>query len=379
MPRTIAILLAVALALAAQAQKKPVTIDAITPEHKVAGFAPVQWSPDSKRFAWLEEKELWLYDVPSGQRKLLATLSDLEAKAAKPAASDAFDWQNRRVTEQAFTWSDSNQEILIAAGGDLFLLHVDSGKWDQLTNTIEAERDAKLSPGGRFVSFRREHDLYSLEIASGKLTRLTRDGSDTLLNAELDWVYPEELEIGTAHWWSPDGKFIAFLQLDISREPIFPQVDALALRARFEPERYPQAGDPNADARVGIVPAAGGETRWLDLGETRDNLLARLAWLPDSHAVAVEKLNRIQNRLDLLIADITTGSARIVLHEEDPYWINVNDDLRFLKDGKRFLWGSERDGFHHLYLYSTEGKRLHQLTQGDWQVESVAERRRSRR
>ena len=373
MPRTIAILLALALALAAQTQKKPVTIDAITPEHKVAGFAPVQWSPDSKRFAWLEEKELWLYDVPSGQRKLLATLSDLEAKAARPPASEAFDWQNRHVAEQAFTWSDSNKEILIAAGGDLFLLHVDSGKWDQLTSTVEAERDAKLSPGSRFVSFRRQHDLYTLEISSGKLTRLTRDGSDTLLNAELDWVYPEELEIGTAHWWSPDGKFIAFLQLDISREPVFPQVDALALRARFEPERYPQAGDPNADARVGIVPAAGGETRWLDLGETRDNLLARLAWLPDSHAVAVEKLNRIQNRLDLLVADITTGSARIVLHEEDPYWINVNDDLRFLKDGKRFLWGSERDGFHHLYLYSTEGKRLHQLTQGDWQVESVAE------
>ena len=144
------------------------------------------------------------------------------------------------------------------------------------------------------------------------------------------------------------------------------------MHARFEPERYPHAGDPNADVRVGIVPAAGGETRWMDLGEPRDNLLARLVWLPDSRAVAVEKLNRIQNRLDLLIADAATGSAHVVLHEEDPYWINVNDDLRFLKDGKRFLWGSERDGFHHLYLYSTDGKRLRQLTEGDWEVENIA-------
>lgn len=372
MPRTFALLFATALALAAQSQKKPVTIDAITAERKVTGFAPVQWAPDSRRFAWIEEKELWLYDVPSGQKKLLLTLSDLEAKAVKPAPSDAFDWQNRRVTEQAFSWSDSGKEMLIAAGGDLFLLHIDSGKWDQLTSTVEAERDAKLSPGGHFVSFRREHDLYSLEIASGKVARLTRDGSETSLNGELDWVYPEELEIGTAHWWSPDGKFIAFLQLDISREPVFPQADALALRARFEPERYPQAGDPNADARVGIVPAAGGEIRWMDLGEPRDNLLARLVWLPDSRSVAVERLNRIQNRLDLLIADAATGSAHVVLHEEDPYWINVDNDLRFLKDGKRFVWGSERDGFHHLYLYSIEGKRLHQLTEGDWEVENVA-------
>ncbi len=370
MLKTIAVLFAPLLI--AQAQKKPVTIDAITAERKVTGFAPIQWAPDGQRFAWLEEKELWMYDVPSAKRTLLIKLSDLEAKAVKPAASDAFDWQNRRVTEQAFSWSDSGKDMLIAAEGDIFLLHVDSGKWDQLTATLAAERDAKLAPGGRFVSFRRDHDLYSLEIGSGKVTRLTHDDSETMLNGELDWVYPEELEIGTAHWWSPDGKFIAFLQLDISREPIFPQVDALGLRARLEPERYPLAGDPNAEVRVGIVPAAGGETRWMDLGETRDNLLARLVWLPHSGAVAVERLNRIQNRLDLLIADITTGSARVVLHEEDPYWINVNDDLRFLNNGKGFLWGSERDGFHHLYLYSNEGKPLRQLTEGDWEVESVA-------
>ena len=120
-------------------------------------------------------------------------------------------------------------KCLITAAGDLFLLHLDSGKSDQLTATAEAERDAKLSPGGRFVSFRRDHDLYSLEIASGKVVRLTHDGTPTLLNGELDWVYPEELAIGTAYWWSPDGKFIAFLQLDVSREPLFPQVDAMDL------------------------------------------------------------------------------------------------------------------------------------------------------
>ena len=235
MPRLSLITLAFFLTFSAEAQKKPVTIDAITAERKVTGFAPIQWAPDSKRFAWIEEKELWSYDVASGQRKLLVALSDLESKAVKPPPAGAFDWQNRRVTEQAFSWSSSGHEILIAAEGDLFLLHVDSGKWDQLTATIESERDAKLSPDGRYVAFRRDHDLYSLEISSGKVARLTSDGSDTLLNGELDWVYPEELELGTAYWWSPDSKSIAFLQFDIHREPIFPQVDSLAIRAYSEP------------------------------------------------------------------------------------------------------------------------------------------------
>jgi len=372
MPRLVAVACAALLAIPATAQKKPVTIDAVVAERKVTGFEPVQWSPDGQRFAWLHEKELWLYDVPTGFRKLLVNLADLEAKAVKPAPSDTHEWQDAGVAEQVFSWADSGKEMLIVAAGDLFLFHVDSGKWDQLTATAEAERDAKLSPGGRFVSFRREHDLYTLEIASGKVTRLTHDGSSTLLNGELDWVYPEELYLGTAYWWSPDGNSIAFMQMDVRHEPLYPQVDALALRARFEPERYPHAGDPNADVRVGVVPASGGETRWLDLGEPRNNLLARVVWLSDSSAVAVEKLNRIQNRLDLFIAGAADGSSHIVLHEEDPYWINVNNDLHFLKGGKRFLWGSERDGFHHLYLYSIAGTMLHQLTRGDWEVTAVA-------
>ena len=372
MTRFAVLLFTILLSIAARAQKKPVTIDAITAERTVTRSASVQWAPDGKRFAWQEEKDLWLYDVAARREKQLVNLADLDAKAVKSAQADTFDWRNRHVSKQLFAWSDSGNEILISTGGDLFLLHVDTGTWDQLTATATPEHDAKLSPDGRFVSFRREHDLYSLEIATGKIIQLTHGGSETLLNGELDWVYPEELEIPTAHWWSPDSKRIAYLQLDISHEPVFPQVDVLALRARFEPERYPKAGDPNADARVGIVPATGGETRWMDLGETRDYLLARVAWLPDSQAVAVERLNRIQNRLDLLIAGAASGTARVALHEEDPHWINVNGDLRFLRGGKHFLWGSERDGFHHLYLYSIDGKRLKQLTEGAWEVNGVA-------
>ncbi len=255
--------------------------------------------------------------------------------------------------------------------GDLFLFSLDTGSWEQLTATAEAERDPKLSPDGARVAFRRGHDLYTLEIASKQVARLTDDGSATLLNGELDWVYPEELDLGTAYWWAPDSKRIAYMQFDIAREFTYPQVALGGLRAVAEPERYPQAGTPNADVRVGVVPAAGGVTRWMDLGDTRGYLIARVHWTPDSTRLAIERLNRVQNQLDLLLADAATGTAHSILSEADPYWINQNDLFRFLDDGQ-FLWGSERDGFRHLYLYSLDGKQRKRITEGDWEVTDIA-------
>jgi dipeptidyl-peptidase-4 len=212
-----------------------------------------------------------------------------------------------------------------------------------------------------------------MELATHKETRLTSNGSETLRNGETDWVYPEELALGTAYWWSPDSRSIAFLQFDVSREPLYPQVDLRKYRAMLEPQRYPQAGEPNADVALGVVPVSGGPTRWMDVGSTRyQYLIARVEWMPDARHLAVQRLTRIQDRLELMAADSTTGETRLMLRETDPYWINVSKDLRFLEDGKRFLWSSERDGYRHLYLYSVEGRLLRQLTDGAWELRGVA-------
>jgi dipeptidyl-peptidase-4 len=311
-----------------------------------------------------------LYDVPSKSAKQLLNLEPLEAAAVKVPTPEHFDWRNRRVQTDSFEWSSDGREILLEAEGDLFLWHVDSSKWDQLTSTPVAEADPKLSPDGSHVAFRRESDLYTLDIATKKETRLTEDGSATLLNGELDWVYPEELDLGTAYWWSPDSSKIAYLQFDISREFDYPQIDLKGRRAQLELERYPQAGTPNADVRAGVVSRDGRATRWMDLGETRGRLLARVYWTPDSSALAICRMNRVQNELDLLLASASTGEAKVLIHETDRYWINIADNLRFLKNGE-FLWSSERDGFRHLYLYSAEGKQVARVTEGNWEVERV--------
>jgi len=365
--------LLLALPLASLAAKRPVTIDdVVSARDSRSGNSAIAWAPDGKRFAYRDHNSIWQYDVPSGLKKEIVSLVPLREKAVKASAAETFDWQNRRVSESGDQWSTSGAEMLVEAGGDLFLVQVATGEWKQLTATAEAERDPKLSPDGRQVAFRRQQDLYTLDIASRKETRLTSDGSPTLLNGQLDWVYPEELSLGTAYWWSPDSKRLAYLQFDISHEPVFPQVDLLAPRGKLEPERYPKAGDPNADVHVGVVPAGGGATQWMDLGETRGFLIARVDWLPGGASLAIQRLNRVQSRLDLLLADPSTGSTSLLLREEDPYWVDVTDSYRFLRDSKHFIWSSARDGFRHLYLYSMDGKLVHPLTRGDWDVTQIA-------
>jgi dipeptidyl-peptidase-4 len=356
------------------AQKKPITIESVTQRGGGGrgdfGGAPV-WAPDGKQFAYFKGSLVILYDVPSKNEKELLKLEALEKAAVPVPEPEKFDWQNRRVAENSLQWSASGKEMLLSVRGDLFLFHLESGKWDQLTATAQLEHDPKLSPDGTHVAFRRNHDLYSLALGSNKVTRLTDDGSPTLLNGEPDWVYPEELDLATAYWWSPDSKQIAYMQFDVAREFMYPQVALGGERASFEPERYPQAGTPNADVHIGTVPVSGGATKWMDLGDARGALFARVNWTPDSTGLAVQRFNRVQNQLDLMLAETKTGVARTVIHESDPAWINANHLFRFLDNGE-FLWGSERDGFRHLYLYSLDGKLRKKLTEGNWEVNSVA-------
>ena len=201
----------------------------------------------------------------------------------------------------------------------------------------------------------------------------TSDGTATLLNGQLDWVYPEELDLSTASWWSPDSKQIAFMQFDVSHEFIYPHADLLGERALAEPERYPQSGTPNALVKIGVISLETGAVKWMDLGETSNTLLGRVIWLPDGSQVAVERLSRVQDKLDLLLCDPASGTARDILHQESKTWINFADNLFFLKSRPEFIWTSEADGgFRHIYRYSNKGELLGQLTHGDWEVKTIA-------
>lgn len=353
-------------------QKKPVTLDALTRAEPPARGGNIIWSPDGKRFIQRQRETLTIYDVATRSQKKILSTSSLTAVATKVPEGETFGWENRRVTEQTMQWTPDGKNVIASAGGDVFLVKLDAGGWVQLTATPIAERDPKLSPDGKMLAYRHNHDLYVMDIGSRRSTRLTNDGTSTLLNGELDWVYPEELDLATAYWWSPDSKSIAYLQLDTSREMIHPHVDLSGVFAKPEPQRYPKAGTPNADIRLGVVAASGGATTWMDLGELRDRLLARVHWMPNSEGLMVWRLNRVQNELNVVATQASTGVSKLVLEEKDPHWINIKDDFQWLPQRKQFVMGSERDGYRHLYVFDRGGKVVTQLTKGEFEVTGLS-------
>jgi dipeptidyl-peptidase-4 len=366
------ILLTLAAWAAAYAQapsKQPVTAGVAS---RPASLEPasVEWSPDGQQFAWVEKDAIRVRNLAGSERELLPQKLLRDAAATAPEAG-TFHWTNRRARPKSLQWTPDSKSLLVLAAGDLFLVDAASAKWTQLTKTPVKEEDPKVSPDGARVAFRRAHDLYTIATGGGRENRLTRDGSGTRLNGELDWVYPEELEIGSAYWWSPDSRFIAYLQFDVSRVMLYPHSDLLKLPAVAEPQRYPQAGTANSAVRLGVVKATGGSTRWVITGAHPDDLTARVEWMPDSRSLLVQLLNRIQNELRLVQVDFSGGRPRLVLTEKDAFWINLHDGLAVIEGGRRIVWMNESTGFRHIYLASAESGEAVPVTRGGWEVTEI--------
>ncbi len=361
--------LPMALAAAAWSQKKPVTLEAVMATVRPPS-API-WSPDGTRFLTLARAKVNVYDVASKTQKELVDLAQLDGEAKSAAPEAAFGWENRGVHERPVQWSADGKHLLVTRSGDLFLLDAATGARTQLTKTSIQERDPKLSPDGKHLAFRAVHDLQVMDLATRKLKPLTKGGTDLLRNGELDWVYPEELAMSTAYWWSPDSRRIAYLQFDVSPVAIYPHGDLTQVRPVSEPQRYPQAGTSNSKVRLGIVAVSGGATKWVDLPEIDGRLIARVDWLPDSSALAVLLLNRVQNELRWVRADGKTVTT--IYSQQDPAWINLKDDYQFLTKTRRLLFGAERPDFRHLYLKNlTGGDEPTALTRGEWEVTGLA-------
>ncbi|MGN6391363.1 MAG: S9 family peptidase [Gemmatimonadales bacterium] len=233
---------------------------------------------------------------------------------------------------------------------------------------------AKFSPDGGRVAYVREHNLYVEHLDDGRIVQLTRDGSRTLINGTFDWVYEEELNLRDGFRWSPDGKRIAFWQLDASGVRDYDLIDDTdSLYSFVIPVQYPKAGTTNSAARVGVVGADGGEPVWLQVpGDARNNYIARLEWAAGSTELVLEHMNRAQDTIQVMLGDATSGTTRTVLTEHDSAWVDVVDDIRWIDGGKHFTWISERDGWRHLYLVSRDGRRVRLMTPGNFDLHNPA-------
>lgn len=357
------------------------TVDRIYGQPSLNGrlSSAIAWSPDGKKLTFLEtnttaketRSELWSIDIASGQRRLMIPAEKLARILPPLSDKQLLATRAGRRAPTLYLWAPSGNALLFEGPTSLAWLDLN----DQTVRTLVAGNDelsdVKISPDGKYVSFLREHNIWLVSTADGKESALTTGGTEEIRKGELDWVYPEELEIFSAYWWAPDSSAIAYLEMDERKVPQFPLIDFDSYTGEAQLQRYPVAGGNNPVVRVLVASLSGGEPRAMNIGAETDIYIPRVNWLLDSHHIAIQRLNRQQTELDLLIADVTTGQSSILFTEKDQYWINVSDDLRLFKDGKRFLWSSERSGYRHLYLYNLDGKQLAQLSAGNWEVSRV--------
>lgn len=370
------------LASAPAAAAGELTVERIYSQPSLSGHtAPgLAWSPDGKQLSFFEtrgsgkeeQKELWVMDAATGARRVLIAAEKLLAIIPAAPAKVSQATGLGRVAPSQYQWAPGGAALLFEAPQALTWFDLKTQSPRTLVSGKEDLADPKISPDGRSVSFVRDHNVWIVEVASGKERSVTTGGSEDVRKGELDWVYPEELEIATAYWWAPDSSAIAYLELDERKVNEYPLVDFSSYSGEADMERYPIAGGTNPTARVFVASLGEGAPQLMDTGAETDNYLARVNWLRDARHVAIQRLNRAQTEIDVLIVDSATGKSRSVLHEKDLYWINLSNDLYFLKDGKRFLWSSERSGYRHLYLYDLDGKALATLTKGEWEVTALA-------
>jgi dipeptidyl-peptidase 4 len=365
-------------AQAPAAAGKAITVERLYSPPSMSGRLTqgVEWAPDGERFSYLERRgrgkdatiELWTMEAATGERKMLVNAETMKA-VMQPEKEKAIQATGLgRVQAENYKWSPGSDSLLFIGTNSLVLLDLKTAAIRPLVSGEAELEDAKFSPNGKWVSFLCGFNLWIVDLASGETKALTSGGSEAILKGKLDWVYPEELNASTAYWWSPDSSRIAYYEMDERPVTRYPIIDMSSPIGAMEYTRFPQAGEANPIVRVGVVAIAGGETKWMDIGADKDIYLPRVDWLRDSRRVAIQRLNRAQDKLDLLFCDTTTGASTQVLSDTDKFWINVSDDLYFFSDQKRFLWSSERTGFRHYYIYDLSGKQLEQLTSGDWSI-----------
>jgi dipeptidyl-peptidase-4 len=351
-----------------------------SPEFAAKPFGPSRWLGDGSAYTTVEPpaegagQEIVRYDVERGSREVLVSARQLVPRGAS-APLDIEDYAWSPDGNKVLVFTNTQPVWRLNTRGDYWVLDRASGELRQLGGS-EAKPStlmfAKFAPDGHRVAYVRENNLYAEELATGKITALTTDGSRTLINGTFDWVYEEELMNYYADgWrWSPDGSSIAFWQLNADSVKSFHLVNNTdSIYSRVIPIQYPKVGETNSAARVGVVSAAGGPTRWLEIeGDPRNHYIARMEWAASSAEVILQRLNRLQNRNEVMLGDVKTGRVRTVLVERDSTWVDLVDDLVWLDGGKSFTWVSDRDGWNHVYVVSRDGTKTRLVTKGDFDV-----------
>jgi dipeptidyl-peptidase-4 len=327
-------------------------------------LAVLRYRPeDSQRY------DLWAFDRQTGEWSMLV---DSEKLGNGQPMSEAEKMSRERLGIVSlkgivtYNWAADGKGILVPLEGRLYLAGID-GSVRELSAAGDGEAlSPRLSSTGRYVSFLRDNRLWVGSL-SGAAQAVTPDEGELVHWGEAEFIAQEEMDRHVGYWWSPDDRRIAVQRYDDAPVGVWTRAAIGASGTTTFEQRYPAAGTPNVDVSLFVLDPDGKNRVEVDLGPDKDIYLARVDWAPDGKTLYVQRLNRVQDRLDLLAVDPATGKSRVLLSEDaaEGHWINLTDNYRFLRDGS-LIWWSERDGYGHLYLFN-DGKWT-QLTKGQWVV-----------
>ena len=320
-----------------------------------------------------DAQDIVQYDPDTGEKKILVAAKALIPKGKK-----------KPLKLSSYTFTKDLSKVLIFTNtkrvwrrntrGDYWVLDRSSGKLHKLGGKAKESTlmFAKFSPANsNHVAYVRKKNVYVEDLQTGKIRMLTKRSSDTVINGTFDWVYEEELGLRDGFRWSPDGKAIAYWQLD---EQGVPEMNMLNNVSGYYPKlitfRYPKTGETNAICRVGVVQLEEGTTTWMKVpGDPRNHYLARMEWAENSDELLVQQLNRLQNQNKVMLVDAHSGKVKPVYTDEDKAWIEVRFGFtQWIKKGKQFTYVSEREGWRQLYLVSRDGKTVLKVTDGKYDI-----------
>ena len=317
-----------------------------------------------------KDKNINVYDYETGSLK-----SKVMDGASFIAATG-----KEKISIRDYKFSADESKILVSADmeriyrtsfiADFYVWDVKSGKTIKITKDAKAQL-AEFSPDGNKVLYIQNNNIYIYNIQDGKITQVTNDGKkNSIINGTSDWVYEEELRLSKAFSWSADSKLAAYMKFDESKVK---EMNLTFYNDLYPSEfsyKYPKAGEDNSVVTVWVYDTESGKTVKADIGSNTDQYIPRIKFTPDNNTLSIIRLNRLQNKLDILFADARTGKSEVVFTEDAKYYISESYDLTFLKDGS-FLKMSDRDGWAHIYLHEKNGRIKNQVTKGNFDVSEL--------
>lgn len=358
--------------LVAQETKKTFTLENVIQRNafRAQGVYGLKSMADGRHYCTSKQGNILVYDYKTGK------LADTLVKGAELIPEGAEDPINIR----SYTFSQDEKKILIPTETESIYRWSSKSNyyiWDLETKTLTAlsdngkQRLADFSPDGKMVAFVRENNIFIKTLASGMETQVTTDGKDRfIINGTTDWVYEEEFGFTKGFFWSPEGNMIAFYRFDESGVVEYEMQLWGELYPSMHKYKYPKAGEDNSLVSIHIFDLESGEITPVDVGSETDQYIPRIKWTARPASLSVLRMNRLQNKLEILLTNAQTGQSRVIYTEENKYYIDITDHLTFI-DEKHFIFSSEMDGYYHLYYYDINGNLIKQLTSGEWDVTAV--------